>query len=67
MEGLSYPLPASVIQEANNYKYLGMTLSSGLNFADKVNYNVKKTGRDFVLQRVVIKRKTVTLKYWPTY
>jgi hypothetical protein len=39
---LNYSLMGKVIPQTSSYKYLGMILRSDLNWADQVNYTMKK-------------------------
>ena len=47
-ESLNYTLGDQLIPEASSCKYLGIILRSDLNWADHVNYTVKRPGRHYI-------------------
>jgi hypothetical protein len=61
-EPLNYLLRDIVITETSSCKYLGIILGNDLSWSDQVNYSAKKLGRHFILQRLFLRRETVTLK-----
>jgi hypothetical protein len=60
---LNYSLMDTLIPEASSCKYLGIILGSDLNWADQVNYTVKKRpGRHYISQCEYSKRQIVIPK-----
>jgi hypothetical protein len=45
---LNYTIGAQLIPEASSCKYLGIIFRNDLNWADRVNYTVKKSGRHYI-------------------
>ena len=63
---LNYSLMDTLIPEASSCKYLGIILRSDLNWADQVNYTVKKTWKALHFTMRILKRVIVIPKVWPT-
>ena len=63
---LGYSLGDPKILEASNFRYLGITLRSDLNWVDQVNYTAQKTRKAFHFVMRVLKkgnRKTKSVAY----
>ena len=52
----------TLIPEASSCKYLGIILLGDLNWADQVNYTVKRPGRHYISQCEYSKREIVIPK-----
>jgi hypothetical protein len=60
-EGIRYYFGDQLISEANSFKYLGVSIRSDLNWADHVNYTLRKAWKALhfimrILKKVIITR-----------
>ena len=60
-ERIGYYFGDHLIREASNFKYLGIIIHSNLNWADHVNYTLRKHGRHFISQCEYSKREIIII------
>ena len=56
------PVPNQLIPEAGSFKYLGIIIRSDLNWADHVNYRLRKTWKELHFIMRVLKKGNDNMK-----